>query len=96
MTHAPDDARIAAEILTQARAHGPGRSISPSEVAQALDENWRPLLGNVRRVAAALAQEGQLEVLRKGRAVAPGAVKGVIRLRIAATAVDAGGTEQVA
>jgi Protein of unknown function (DUF3253) len=77
----PDDSRIAAEILTQVAASGSDHSITPSDVARALDADWRPLLGPVRRVAQALARDGRLDILRKGRTVAPEGVKGVIRLR---------------
>lgn len=78
-----DDRRIAAAILDQVAARGPERSICPSDVARALDKDWRPLLSSVRRVAIGLAQEGRVDILRKGRRVAPEAVKGVIRLRAA-------------
>jgi hypothetical protein len=79
-----DDARIAAEILRLAGELGPARSLSPSDAARALDpEGWRSLLGAVRRVAVHLAQEGRIEILRKGRPVGPEAVRGVIRLRLA-------------
>ncbi len=76
-------AEIADEILRQVEARGPGKSICPSEVAQALDPvQWRGLLTLVRQAAAALAQDGQLSILRKGRPVAPEDMRGVIRLAI--------------
>jgi hypothetical protein len=77
-----EDSRIVATILALAAARGPDKSISPADAAQALAENWRPLLGPVRRVAAGLATAGQLDILRKGRAIDPAELKGVIRLRI--------------
>ncbi len=89
----PDDARIEAELLRLCAARGPDRSFCPSEVARALlpatpDEaaggstpRWQSLMGPVRRVAFALARQGGLDVLRKGRVVEPEAVRGVIRLR---------------
>lgn len=77
----PDTAAITAAILAQTAACGPGRSVSPSDVAQALaPEDWRPLLAPVRQVAVALAREGRLNVLRKGKPVPPEEVRGVIRL----------------
>lgn len=81
-----DRAALAAEILHQVAARGGNKSICPSEVARALapeEEAWRRLMGPVRDAALALAREGRIEVLRKGRPVDPGqAVRGVIRLRI--------------
>lgn len=39
-------------------------------------------MGPVRHRAVQLAREGRIEILRKGRAIAPEAVRGVIRLRV--------------
>jgi len=73
---------IAATILRLTAARGPAKSICPSEVARALGgADWRPLMGAVRAAAAGLAREGRVEILRKGRPVAPEAMRGVIRLR---------------
>lgn len=77
----PDSAAIAEEILRQTAARGAGKSICPSEVARALGgEEWRPLMTPVRQAAIALAREGRVLVLRKGKPVPPEGVKGVIRL----------------
>ena len=74
---------ISAEILRQITARGAGTSICPSEVARALDaQAWRSLLGPVRQVAAALAREGRVAILRKGRVVPPAEMRGVIRLAL--------------
>jgi hypothetical protein len=85
----PADAAIQEEILRQTSARG-ASSICPSEVARALaggeDGPWRPLMGPVRRAAASLARAGRIEILRKGKRVAPEAMRGVIRLRAAAPA----------
>lgn len=73
---------IEAEILARTEAAGPGASISPSDVAAALaPEAWRPLLGPIRQAAARLAEAGRIEILRKGKPVPPGEMRGVIRLR---------------
>lgn len=84
------DAAIRREILRQTAARGAESSICPSEVARALaggdDGPWRPLMGPVRREAAALARAGEIEILRKGKPVPPEAMRGVIRLRAAAGA----------
>lgn len=82
MTSAPDRQIIQDEILRQIAAREPGKSICPSEVARALrPEAWQPLMGPVRQAAVALAREGRLEVLRKGRPAALEELRGVIRLR---------------
>ena len=71
---------IEAEILRCVAATE--KSICPSEVARGLvPENWRPLMGLVRQAAARLSQAGRLDILRKGKPIAPEAMHGVIRLR---------------
>ena len=74
-------AAIEAMILALTAARGPGKSICPSEVARALRPEWHPLLPAVRQAASRLALAGQIDILRKGQAVDPLGVKGVIRLR---------------
>jgi hypothetical protein len=71
-------------ILAQTAARGAAKSICPSEVARALaPEAWQPLMARVRREAVALAREGRIDILRKGKPVDPAAeIRGVIRLRI--------------
>jgi hypothetical protein len=76
-----DDGTIEAGILRLTGARGAAASISPSEVAQALAADWRPLLGRVRRAAARLAETGQIDILRKGKPIDPAELRGVIRLR---------------
>jgi hypothetical protein len=71
---------IEAEILR--RVGATDKSICPSEVARGLEaENWRPLMGLVRKAAGRLSAAGQLDILRKGKPIAPEAMVGVIRLR---------------
>lgn len=71
-------------ILAIAAERGAGKSLCPSEAARRLaPEDWRPLMAGVRREAIALAREGRIEILRKGKPVNPAAaIRGVIRLRI--------------
>ncbi len=88
------NAAIEAMILALTAARGPGKSICPSEVARALrqdspHQDWHSLLLPVRRAASRLALAGQIDILRKGQAVDPTGVKGVIRLRQAAPKQDA-------
>ncbi|QEC47694.1 DUF3253 domain-containing protein [Baekduia soli] len=83
MSGAPDDRAIAAAIGDLLDRRAPGATICPSEAARALagDEGFRPLMDDVRRVAAALAADGELEVTQDGEAVDPAAARGPIRLR---------------
>ena len=61
----------------------PGRTISPSEAAQAVDpEDWRRVLPQVRATAIGLARQGRLVLTRKGRPADPDALKGVYRVRL--------------
>ena len=83
------NAAIEAMILELTAARGPSKSICPSEVARALRPDWHPLLLAVRQAASRLALAGQIDILRKGQAVDPLGVKGVIRLRQAAPRQDA-------
>jgi len=69
-------------MLRIAAERGPEKSLCPTDVARAVSaENWRPLLGAVRKVAADLARDGKIEILRKGKPISPDEIKGVIRLR---------------
>lgn len=77
------DTAIADAILQLVQARGATSSICPSEAARALDGvDWRPLMGPVRRVAAALARDGRIDILRKGKPIDPAALHGVVRLRV--------------
>jgi hypothetical protein len=62
-----------------------GKSVSPEEVARAVDpEGWRRQLGHVRAVAIGLARQGKLEITRHGKPTDPEKFKGVYRLRLPA------------
>ena len=61
----------------------PGKSVSPEEVARAVDpEGWRRLLGQVRAVSRGLARQGKLVILRHNKPANPEDFKGVYRLRL--------------
>lgn len=81
-----DAESIEATILRLCAERGAGKSICPSEVARAVagpDETvWRLLMHPVREAAFRLAREGRLQVLRKGRPIAPEQARGVIRLAL--------------
>jgi len=60
-----------------------GKSISPEDVARALDpEGWRRQLGRVRAVAVGLARTGRLVITRHGKPADPDTFKGVWRMRL--------------
>ncbi len=84
-----DPDRIRDTIIALCTARGVDKSICPSEVARALDgEGWRSHLSRVRSVAADLARQGRIDILRKGKPIDPDRVKGVIRLRLSASPAD--------
>jgi hypothetical protein len=61
----------------------PGKTVSPEEVARAVDaEGWRRTLGQVRSEAVGLARQGRLVITRHNRPADPGAFKGVYRLKL--------------
>jgi hypothetical protein len=76
-------AAVEAAIFDLLGKVAPGKSVSPEEVARAIDaEGWRRLLGHVRAVARGLARQGKLVILRHGKPADPEDFKGVYRLRL--------------
>jgi hypothetical protein len=76
-------AEIDAAILSACIAAGHGKSVSPDDIAKQLDrEHWRTQLTKIRASARALASVGSIEILRKGKPIAPALARGVIRLRL--------------
>lgn len=68
------------DLLAKAPA---GKSVSPEEVARAVDpEGWRRLLGHVRTTAIGLARQNQLVITRHNKPADPEQFKGVYRLRL--------------
>lgn len=95
--HRPDGERadpVAEAILAALEEAGPGRSLSPVEIARQFagsrmrpgeppdPQRWRRYLPAVRQQALHLARVGRIRVLRKGKPVDPGHIKGVIRLAL--------------
>jgi hypothetical protein len=74
----PTDEEIAAALMRLARARGPERSFCPSEAARAVAEDWRPLMPDVRRVAACLP----LVATQRGAPCDPVTARGPIRFRL--------------
>ena len=75
-------AQLRAVILALTALRVPGKSLCPSEAARAVrPEDWNRFMTETRRVAVQMAEAGEIEILRKGKPVAPDEVRGVIRLR---------------
>ena len=74
---------IEAAIFDLLGALPPGKSISPEEVARAVDsEGWRRQLSRVRGTAVGLARAGRLVITRHGKPADPEDFKGVWRMRL--------------
>jgi len=80
----PGPAAIEAILLRLVAERGPDKSVDPTEAARALGgdhpDQWGPLMQPIRRAAVALAEQGRLVILRKGKPVDPRDFKGVYRL----------------
>ncbi len=80
----PDSPDIETALLRLIAERGPGRNVDPAEVARALGgphpDGWGPLMQPIRRVAVALAEQGRVVILRKGKPADPRDFKGVYRL----------------
>jgi len=62
-----------------------GKSVSPEDVARAVDpEGWRRMLTRVRAEAVGLARQRKLVITRHGKPADPETFKGVYRLRLPA------------
>jgi hypothetical protein len=86
VTRPPSEADARRAILDLLERRAPEATICPSEAARALggDDGFRPFMQLVRAAAAQLAAEGVVDVTQRGRAVAPDAARGPIRLRLRA------------
>ena len=71
----PSDTDITQTLLTLAAERAPS-TFCPSEAARRLADDWRPLMPDIRRVAATLP----LVATQKGKPVDPVRAKGPIRL----------------
>jgi hypothetical protein len=77
----PDIAVIEATIQRLLAVHEIGRTLGPTELAQALSpSDWPHLLPLVRKAAVELALAGRLIIYRKGKPVDPTDFKGVWRM----------------
>jgi len=76
-------AEVEAAIFDLLGQLAPGKSVSPEEVARAVDAaGWRRELGKVRAVAIGLARSGRLVILRHNKPADPDTFKGVWRMRL--------------
>jgi hypothetical protein len=76
-------AQVEAAIFDLLAKVAPGKSISPEEVARAVDPAcWRRELAKIRPVAVGLARAGRLVILRHGKPADPDEFKGVWRMRL--------------
>ncbi|WP_306302892.1 DUF3253 domain-containing protein [Aureimonas sp. AU40] len=77
---------IRTTILVAITERGVGKTVCPSEIARQIagsDEKvWRLMMTPIRAVAVALADAGEVRILRKGRAVNPHDFKGIYRLAL--------------
>ena len=83
----PPPPTLEALVVDLCRAAPPGRTICPTDAAQAYatvrDEDalaWRSHLQDVRRTAVRLAQAGEIVIYRKGKPADPLDFRGVYRL----------------
>lgn len=74
--------RIRQEIARLAQQRTREKSFCPSEVARALEADWRPLMPLVREVASEEVRAGRLLALQKGVPVVIEKARGPIRLRL--------------
>ena len=75
--------RIDAALRALLRSREPGRSICPSDIARIVGgTTWRTLLPVVRDRAVKMAEDGKLEIVRRGRVVKRSATEGVLRYRL--------------
>jgi hypothetical protein len=73
----------------------PGKSVSPEDVAKAVDPaGWRRELGKVKPVAVGLARQGKLVITRHGKPADPEKFKGVWRMRLPGADDTAAATEE--
>lgn len=77
---------VEAAILDLATKRGAKKTLCPSEVARALDPDWRPLLPEVRAAAKRLQAAGRIQATQGGAPVDPVAATGPIRLGLAPSA----------
>ncbi len=77
------DEVIVETIIQLCAAASPDQQVRPEDVAIAINpDDWQSLLKRIRLTARQLAEVGYVDILRKGKRVAPDDFKGVYRLAI--------------
>lgn len=71
---------VIAEALRRMANERGTSTFCPSETARALATDWRPLMPEVRRVAAALCDANELKCTQRGQPAYPLTARGPIRL----------------
>ncbi|SCY95277.1 DUF3253 domain-containing protein [Microvirga guangxiensis] len=92
MTKGVNQEELERVMLALLNERGPGRSISPTDVASAVgghrSEEWGPLMQPLRRVAVRLMKEGRIVIVRKGKPVDPDDFRGTYRLALPTTTAE--------
>lgn len=73
------------KIVSLLRERAAGKTICPSDVARALEEDeaaWRALMEPVREAGRRLASRGEVVVTQRGRVVNAASARGAIRYRL--------------
>jgi hypothetical protein len=93
MAKSSNTEELEAAMLALLNERGPGKTISPTDVASAVgghrSEEWGPLMQPLRRVAVRLMKEGRIVIVRKGKPVDPDDFRGTYRLALP-TSTDEG------
>jgi Protein of unknown function (DUF3253) len=80
------EAAIRAAMLSAVAKRGVDKTICPSEIARALfATDWQAHMQNVRDVAYALQDAGELDITQGGEVVDGRTARGAIRLRMKKT-----------
>ena len=69
-------------IVEMLRSRAATSTICPSDVARAVDDDWRPLMQSVRDAAARLVERGRVEVTQGGEVVDVTTAHGPVRIRL--------------
>lgn len=79
-----EDRKLEEAIVRLLERRAAGATICPGEAARLVfaGETWRERMEDVRRAARRLVARGAVEIVQRGRVVAPSVFKGPIRLRL--------------
>jgi len=84
------DEAIFETIIQLCAAAWPDETVRPEDIAMTLHPmEWQTMTGRIRLTVKQLAELGYVQILRKGKPVAPDDFKGVYRVRLADSFWDA-------